>query len=129
MSLSGTDLFSQAGFDGFCNAMPGVTFVDQWDSHVAKVGGKVFAVLGQKDNWRLVLRCSEHSFEILTDLHGIGQAPYFAKRRWVSINEDAPLSAEELEHYLRRSYELVAAGLTKKLRAELGIILPDTPAF
>lgn len=122
-------LFVQTSFDRFCGALSGVTFVDQWDSHVAKVGGKVFAVLGQKDNWRLVIRCSEHSFEILTDLDGIGQAPYFAKRRWVSINDDAPLSPDELEHYLRRSYELVAAGLTKKIRTELGIVLPDPSGF
>ncbi|MDS7595990.1 MmcQ/YjbR family DNA-binding protein [Agrobacterium tumefaciens] len=114
-------LFEQKTFDATLKTWPGVRFVDQWDSHVAKVGDKVFAVLGERENFRLVIKCSEESFEILTSLEGIDQAPYFAKRKWISISDHAPLEAEELEHYVRRSYELVATGLTKKLRSELGI--------
>lgn len=117
-------LFTQKGFDAFVKKLPGTSFVDQWDSHVAKVGDKVFTLMGGGDEARIVVKCSEESFEILTALEGIGQAPYFAKRKWVEIRESAPLSEEEVMHYLTRSYELVAAGLTKKLRAELGITLP-----
>lgn len=116
-------IFERSSFDAMLSKWPGVTFVDQWDSHVAKVGDKVFAVLGERDNWRLVVKCSEESFEILTSLEGIGQAPYFAKRKWISISDHSPLESDELEHYMRRSYELVAAGLTKKLRTELGIAI------
>lgn len=115
------NLFDRKTFDKVLGGWPGVHFVDQWDSHVAKVGGKVFAVLGEREGWRLVVKCSEESFEILTSLEGIAQAPYFAKRKWISIADHAPLDKAELEHYARRSYELVAAGLTKKLRGELGI--------
>lgn len=114
-------LFDRKTFDKVLGGWPGVRFVDQWDSHVAKVGDKVFAVLGEREDWRLVAKCSEESFEILTSLEGIRQAPYFAKRKWISIGDHSPLEPEEQEHYVRRSYELVAAGLTKKLRAELGI--------
>ena len=114
-------LFDRKTFDKVLGGWPGVRFVDQWASHVAKVGDKVFAVLGEREDWRLVVKCSEESFEILTSLEGIRQAPYFAKRKWISIGDHSPLEREELEHYVRRSYELVAAGLTKKLRAELGI--------
>ncbi|WP_320201185.1 MmcQ/YjbR family DNA-binding protein [Agrobacterium sp. rho-13.3] len=116
-------LFDRTTFDAILEKWPGVRFVDQWDSHVAKVGDKVFAVLGEREDWRLVVKCSEESFEILTSLEGIGQAPYFAKRKWISISDHSRLEQSELEHYVRRSYELVAAGLTKKLRAELGIVL------
>ncbi|MBO0131484.1 MmcQ/YjbR family DNA-binding protein [Agrobacterium burrii] len=116
-------LFDRKTFDRVLGEWPGVRFVDQWDSHVAKVGDKVFAVLGERVDWGLVVKCSEESFEILTSLEGIGQAPYFAKRKWISIGDHSPLEQEELEHYVRRSYELVSAGLTKKLRAELGIVL------
>ncbi|WP_312946483.1 MmcQ/YjbR family DNA-binding protein [Agrobacterium sp.] len=116
-------IFDRNGFDDLLSKWPGVTIVDQWDSHVAKVGGKVFAVLGNSDNWRLVVKCSEESFEILTSLEGIGQAPYFAKRKWISIADHSPLKREELEHYVRRSYDMVASGLTKKLRTELGIAI------
>ncbi|MGE8585048.1 MAG: MmcQ/YjbR family DNA-binding protein [Agrobacterium tumefaciens] len=115
-------LFDRKTFDRLLGEWPGVRFVDQWDSHVAKVGDKVFSVLGERDDWRLVVKCSEESFEILTSLEGIHQAPYFAKRKWISISDHSPLEQEELEHYVRRSYELVAVGLTKKLRVELGIL-------
>ena len=116
-------LFTKKGFDAFVKKLPGTTFVDQWDSHVAKVGDKAFSLLGD-DEARIVVKCSEESFEILTALDGIGQAPYFAKRKWVEIGSNAPLSEDEVAHYMTRSYELVAAGLTKKLRTELGITLP-----
>ncbi|MCZ7850822.1 MmcQ/YjbR family DNA-binding protein [Agrobacterium salinitolerans] len=122
-------LFDRKTFDRVLGDWPGVRFVDQWDSHVAKVGDKVFAVLGEREDWRLVVKCSEESFEILTSLEGIGQAPYFAKRKWVSIAEHSPLEQEELEHYVRRSYELVAAGLTRKLRGELGIVIDTARAL
>ncbi|MBW6423392.1 MmcQ/YjbR family DNA-binding protein [Rhizobium sp. XQZ8] len=119
-------VFDRKGFDAFVKSLPGTSFVDQWDAHVAKVGGKVFTLLGGegKDS-RVVAKCTEESFEILTALDGIDQAPYFAKRKWVEIGASSPLSTDEVKHYLTRSYELVAAGLTKKLRQELGIVLPD----
>ncbi|TNM66346.1 MmcQ/YjbR family DNA-binding protein [Aliirhizobium smilacinae] len=117
-------LFTKKGFDAFVKKLPGTSFVDQWGSHVAKVGDKVFTLLGEGGEARVVVKCTEESFEILTALDGIGQAPYFAKRKWVEIRAGSPLSEDEVAHYLTRSYELVAAGLTKKLRLELGIVLP-----
>jgi predicted DNA-binding protein (MmcQ/YjbR family) len=118
-------LFEQKEFDAFAGSMAGVTFVDQWESHVAKVGGKVFTLLsrwgGRGD--QIVLKCSEETFEILTAMKGIQQAPYFAKRQWVTIASSAGLPQDDLQTYIRRSYRLVAKGLTKKARAELGITL------
>jgi predicted DNA-binding protein (MmcQ/YjbR family) len=118
-------VFTRKGFDAFVKALPGTSFVDQWESHVAKVGDKVFTLLNEGADARVVVKCTEESFEILTALDGINQAPYFAKRKWVEIHAGASLSQDEVAHYLTRSYELVAAGLTKKLRRELGITLPD----
>lgn len=117
-------LFTTKGFDAFVKELPGTTFVDQWNSHVAKVGDKAFALLGDGEDAHIVVKCTEESFEILTALEGIGQAPYFAKRKWVEIHASSPLSQDEIEHYVTRSFELVSAGLTKKLRQELGITLP-----
>jgi len=114
------NLFERADFDAFVTGLAGVTLVDQWESRVAKVGDKVFAVLND-DGAKIAFKVSEESFEILTALDGVGQAPYFAKRKWVAVAPVAPLSDDELRHYLRRSYDLIAAGLTKKLRTELGI--------
>ena len=101
-----------------------ICFIYQ-DSHVAKVGPKVFALLSVKaDEPRIVVKCTENSFEILTALEGVVQAPYFAKRKWVEIQAQSALAPEDVGYYIRRSYELVAQGLTKTLRQELGISLP-----
>lgn len=121
--MTATNLFGAAGFDAFVSGFPGVTLVDQWESRVAKVGDKVFALIALNEGeGRITVKCSEESFEILTALDGIDQAPYFAKRKWVSIADGSPLKPEEIEHYVKRSYDLVAAGLTKKTRTELGIV-------
>jgi predicted DNA-binding protein (MmcQ/YjbR family) len=115
-------LFEQQGFDACAGSMAGVTFVDQWESHVAKVGGKVFALLGRRSG-QIVFKCTEETFEILTAMDDIRQAPYFAKRQWVTVAPSAGLPEDDIETYIRRSYTLVAKGLTKKVRAELGIAL------
>lgn len=114
-------LFERAGFDAALGALPGVTFVDQWGAHVAKVGGKVFCLLSDEAPHRLVFKCGQDSFDILTSLLGVSQAPYFAKRAWVSVEQGSELSAADLVAYAGRSHALVAAGLTKTLRTELGI--------
>lgn len=117
-------LYDQPDFDAFVQSLAGTSLVDQWESRVAKVGDKIFTLLhGTGEAARIVVKVTEESFEILTALDRIEQAPYFAKRKWVTIRAGSPLSADELDHYVTRSHALVAAGLTKKLRAELGIIL------
>jgi predicted DNA-binding protein (MmcQ/YjbR family) len=115
-------LHRPAGFADFIDALPATSRVEQWDSHVAKVGGKVFALCGNSPDGAgpVVLRVEEQSFEILTAEPGISQAPYFAKRRWIAVVPGA-LEEEVLVDYLRRAHALVAAGLTRKLRAELGL--------
>ncbi len=114
-------LFSRFGFEIFVHGFAGTTLVDQWESRVAKVGEKVFALLTDGDN-RLAFKVSEESFEILTALEGISQAPYFAKRKWVTVEPGSELSDAELRDYLTRSYRTVSASLTRKLRSELGIV-------
>jgi len=116
-------LFERKSFDEALAGWPGVALEDLWERRVAKVGGKVFCLLSDDAPYRITLKCGETSFDLLTELEGISQAAYFAKRMWVSIEEPSPLTDEELLAYARRSYALVAKGLTRKLRAELGI--PD----
>jgi predicted DNA-binding protein (MmcQ/YjbR family) len=114
-------LFERSGFERSLMQLPGVSFADQWEARVAKVGGKVFCLLSDRQPLRIVFKCGEDSFDILTALEGIGQPPYFAKRHWVEVQQGAPLSEEELRAYIGRSHALVATRLTRKLRTELGI--------
>lgn len=119
-------LFDRPEFEDFAGRLAGVSFVDQWDSRVGKVGPKVFALLtsAMGDNQpRIVFKVAEESFEILTSIEGIRQAPYFAKRQWVSVCDTADLPEKDLKTYIQRSHGLVAKGLTRTLRAELGIAI------
>ena len=114
-------LYHRSGFDAALSALPGVTLVDQWGARVAKVGGKVFCLLSDAAPHQIVFKCGEESFDILTSLDGVAQAAYFAKRQWVRVNEGSELSEADLLAYSTRSHALVAKGLTRKLRTELGI--------
>ena len=114
-------LHGRATFVTFVTALPAVTLVEQWGSHVAKVGGKVFALLGAESG-DVVFKVTELSFEGLTQIEGVGQAPYFAKRAWVSVGKGAKVPDADLKAYVRASHKMVAGGLTRKLRAELGLI-------
>lgn len=120
-----------ADVEKFCLSLPGATLVVQWgDSRVFKVGGKVFALLsaaGDKPH-AVWFKVSEDSFEILTQDPLIVQAPYFAKRKWVCVTRLGALKAKEMQAYLARSHALVAAGLTKKLQADLGLSSLSSPA-
>lgn len=114
-------LFSHPDFEALVKNLAGTSLVDQWDARVAKVGDKVFALLTDADH-RLCFKVSEESFEILTSLEGVSQAPYFAKRKWVTVDPGTELGEADLREYLTRSYRTVSASLTRKLRAELGIV-------
>jgi len=113
-------LHSARVFGKFVRDLPAVTVVEQWESSVAKVGGKVFALCGT-DGGHVTFKVTELSFEGLTEIDGIGQAPYFARRAWVSVAKGADISDTDLKAYIKASHRMVAEKLTKKLRAELGL--------
>ena len=45
-----------------------------------------------------------------------------ARNKWVQVTDLKKVSDAELKALIKRSHELVAAKLTKKLRTELGLI-------
>ena len=58
------------------------------------------------------------AFEILSDSPGLRPAPYMASRglKWIQQYEQPGLSDDSLRDHIRASYDLVAAGLTRKAR-------------
>lgn len=107
----------------FALALPHVTVVAQWGGLVYKVAGKVFLVLGLDGQTLegICFKCRPDEFDELTDIDGIAQAPYFAKRHWVKLSDPGALSEAQLKERLRHSHALVAAGLPKKTRIALGL--------
>jgi predicted DNA-binding protein (MmcQ/YjbR family) len=100
-------------------ALPAVTKVVQWgDSNVYKVGGKVFAMC--HPSGALSFKVSEIGFLALTEGGPGRQAPYTAKGQWVAV-DIAAISQADAEAWLATAHALIAAKLTRKARAELGL--------
>ncbi|MGO9772686.1 MAG: MmcQ/YjbR family DNA-binding protein [Roseiarcus sp.] len=112
-------------YNRFCGALPASTRVVQWGgSHVWKVGGKVFAIGGwDEDLPAFTFKVSPLSFEILKALPGLRPAPYLASRgmSWIQNYAEPGLDDDELKDYIRQSHRLVARGLTRLKRRELGL--------
>lgn len=112
-------------FNAFCQSMKATSHVVQWgNSDVWKVGDKVFALCGWNEGRdAFTFKVGEIAFEVLGTEPGIRPAPYLASRgmKWLQVYEDGALSDDSLKEHIEESYRLVAAGMSKKKRAELGI--------
>ena len=113
-------------YNKFCSSLPATTYVVQWNnSHVWKVGGKVFAIggLGQNNNPAFIFKTSDLNFIFLSEHTGYKPAPYFASRgmKWIQQYESSKERDEELMYYLKESHRIVSLGLTKKKQKELGL--------
>ena len=119
-------------YNAFCRSLPATTHVVQWGgAHVWKVGGKVFAIGSwQNEEPRFIFKVSELSFEMLKQQPGLRPAPYLASRglKWIQHFAKPGLTDDELQDYIRQSHSIVALGLSKKKRTELGLASLDTPS-
>lgn len=114
-------LHQRAGFEALVAALPGTTLAAQWEALVGKVGGKVFCLRADAGA-TISFKVTEIGFAGLTQLPGVGQAPYFARRQWVCVAPGA-VDAATLRAYVQQAHALIAAKLTRKVRAELGLPL------
>jgi len=114
-----------AQFNRFCRDLPATTYVMQWGgAHVWKVGGKVFAIGGwQDDPPSFTFKVNDIAFEMLQAQPGLRPAPYLASRglKWIQHFARPGLPDAALKDYIRQSHAIVARGLTRKKRAELGL--------
>lgn len=109
-----------AEFDKACRALPGATMDVQWgDDQVYKVGGKMFAVLGQEGSFSL--KASEIAFEALTEAGPGKPAPYLARAKWVWFAGLDALPAKDIEDLLANAHTLIAQKLTRAARKDLGL--------
>ena len=112
-------------FNAFCASLPAATHVVQWGgADVWKVGGKVFAIAGWGDGALAVtFKVSPMAFEILKSEPGLRGAPYLASRGllWIQHYAAPGLADAELKSHIRASYDMIAAGLSRRKRQDLGI--------
>jgi len=106
-----------------CKKLKGTTTDIKWDHHLCfNVGEKMYLLTSPDEHPpNASFKVKEEDFDELVEQEGIDQARYFAKRQWVSVSDISKLNEDEWQHYIQRSYELVASKLSRKKRAELGI--------
>ena len=109
------------GVKAVCMALPGVTLDHPWDpGHDAyKVGGKMFAVIGSMGG--LSFKVSDIAYEVLTETGHARPAPYMARNKWVNLPCIDDWPDDELAEHLAIAHGIVAAKLTRKARAALGL--------
>jgi predicted DNA-binding protein (MmcQ/YjbR family) len=113
-----------AAFNAFCASLPATSHVVQWGgADVWKVGGKVFAIGWGGAAPAYTFKVSDLSYDILKSQPGLRPAPYLASRglKWIQHFAKPGLDGKSLRAYLRESHRMVAEGLPKKKRAELGL--------
>ncbi len=106
-----------------CLSFPHATELLTWGIDLTfRVAGKIFAitVLEPAQVW-LSFKCSAEDFAELTERSNIIPAPYLARAQWVALETKGAIAPEELEGFLRKSYDLVFAKLPKKTRASLAL--------
>lgn len=100
---------------------PGVTDDVKWgDDLIFSVGGKMFCGLCLRggEQGKLSFKVEPDRFLEFTDRPGFRPAPYMARCHWVTLDDPSIVPAKELDALLRRAYELVRAGLTRKRQRE-----------
>lgn len=112
----------RAGVGKVCRTLPGVTLDHPFgnDHDAWKVGGKMFAIVGTAGG--LSFKVSDIAWEVLTEAGRARPAPYLARAKWVHLDDPADWPDDELAEHLAIAHGLIAAKLTRKARAALGLV-------
>jgi predicted DNA-binding protein (MmcQ/YjbR family) len=107
----------------YCLSLPHATEGIQWGNDLLfRIGGKMFAVVAlERTPTSISFRCTPEEFAELIEREGIIPAPYMARNNWVMLESLDVLPRTELKRLIKDSYGMVAAKLTKKVQAQLGL--------
>lgn len=88
---------------------------------VLKVQGKMFGLIPlDTAETQITLKCDpERAIQLRDDYSAITSAWHFNKKHWNTVRIDPSISTAFLCELIQHSYDLVVAGLPKKLREEL----------
>ncbi|EFO32878.1 conserved hypothetical protein [Roseibium sp. TrichSKD4] len=118
---------TRSEFNQFCASLSATTNVIQWgNASVWKVGGKIFAICsawGDDIEDKVAFKCSGLSYSLLSDQEGFRPAPYLARAKWIQVTKPEALTDDELRDYISAAHKIISAKLTRKQRADLGLIV------
>jgi predicted DNA-binding protein (MmcQ/YjbR family) len=111
---------TRALINAHCATLPGAEVSDPWGGgHDAwKVGGKMFAVVGVMEDGVSVKCADAETARLLIEMQRAVRAPYF-HASWVRVPWGL-VPDDEIRERLTTSYQIIRAGLPKKVQAALG---------
>jgi predicted DNA-binding protein (MmcQ/YjbR family) len=109
-------------FREFCLSLKGVTegFPFGGDTLVFKVMDKMFALCSADQFAGFSVKCDPEMAVSLRERYpSVTPGYHLSKKYWNTIAIPGELSRQELQHWVRHSYDQVVQGLTKAKRQEL----------
>ena len=79
----------------------------------------MFVMVGEDGG--VSFKVSDIAYEILTETATARPAPYLARAKWVNLPNPNAWDDDELAEHFAIARRIVAAKLTKRARAELGV--------
>ena len=91
------------------------------DALVYKVAGKMFALAGLRNEvGNMNLKCEpERAVELRDEWEAISPGYHMNKKHWNTVIFDGSVSSELMREMIEHSYDLVVAGMPKKLRESI----------
>jgi predicted DNA-binding protein (MmcQ/YjbR family) len=118
-----------AEFQSFCESLKGVKGDFPFDDNalVYKVKNKMFAITNFNDFDYFSVKCDPEEALILRANYPTVKAGYhLSKKHWNSVYlTDDSIKDETLKEWIKNSYDLVVAGLSKKDREDLSAQIGD----
>jgi predicted DNA-binding protein (MmcQ/YjbR family) len=103
-----------------CLGLPHVTEDIKWGNDLCFcIGEKMFCITGIDAPLKVSFKVKDEEFHDMSSRPNIVPAPYVARYKWVLVEEPHALSAKEWAYFIKQSYQLVKAGLSKKLLESL----------
>lgn len=82
----------------------------------------MFCVMSLEHPTTVSFKASDEDFALLTDTPHIIPAPYMARHHWVQVQALSRLTPAEWQAYIRNSYDLTRAKLTRKVQQEISLL-------
>lgn len=105
----------------FALSLAGVTEDIKWENHLCfNIGGKMFLVTSPDSvPVTATVQVKDDEFDEISKREGFKPAPYMAKYKWVYISDISLLPDKEWKSFIKTSYDLKLAKLSKKVRASI----------
>ena len=111
---------TRAVVNAYAATLPGTSVSDPWGGghDTWKVGGKMFALVGARDDYGVGVKCADvETAQVVIEM-GHGRRAQYLHASWVAVPFGL-VSDDEMRERILTSYRLIRAGLPKKVQATL----------